>query len=104
GAKLAHNGIAETIEALLNHPGYRAPLGANQGRGVASGYWFNGGGESSATMHVNEDGTVVVATGSPDIGRSRAPRASQARPKRWGSTMTGSARSSPTPRQSAMRI
>jgi len=75
GAKLAHNGYAETIEALLNHPGYNAPLGKNQGRGVASGYWFNGGGESSATMHVNEDGTVVVATGSPDIGGSRASMA-----------------------------
>src|SRR5207342_363540 len=75
GATLAHNGYAETIEALLNHPGYTAPLGKNQGRGVASGYWFNGGGESSATMHVNEDGTVVVATGSPDIGGSRASMA-----------------------------
>src|SRR5438270_7327324 len=75
GAKLAHNGIAETIEALLNHPGYKAPLGKNQGRGVASGYWFNGGGESSATVHVNDDGTVVVATGSPDIGGSRASMA-----------------------------
>jgi CO/xanthine dehydrogenase Mo-binding subunit len=75
GAKLAHNGYAETIEALLDHPGYEAPLGKNQGRGVASGYWFNGGGESSATMHVNEDGTVVVATGSPDIGGSRASMA-----------------------------
>src|SRR5215216_1364072 len=75
GAKLAHNGYAETIEALLNHPGYNAPLGKNQGRGVASGYWFNGGGESSATVHVNDDGTVVVATGSPDIGGSRASMA-----------------------------
>jgi CO/xanthine dehydrogenase Mo-binding subunit len=75
GAKLSHDGIAETMEALLNHPGYRAPLGKNQGRGVASGFWFNGGGESSATMHVNEDGTVVVATGSPDIGGSRASMA-----------------------------
>jgi CO/xanthine dehydrogenase Mo-binding subunit len=75
GAKLGHNGYAETIEALLNHPDYWAPLGKNQGRGVVSGYWFNGGGESSATMHVNEDGTVVVATGSPDIGGSRASMA-----------------------------
>jgi CO/xanthine dehydrogenase Mo-binding subunit len=75
GAKLAHNGYAETIEVLLSHPGYKAPLGKHQGRGVASGYWFNGGGESSATMHVNEDGTVVVATGSPDIGGSRASMA-----------------------------
>jgi len=75
GAKLGHNGYAETIEALINHPGYTAPLGKNQGRGVASGYWFNGGGESSATVHVNDDGTVVVATGSPDIGGSRASMA-----------------------------
>jgi CO/xanthine dehydrogenase Mo-binding subunit len=75
GPKLAHNGYAETIEALINHPAYKAPLGKNQGRGVASGYWFNGGGESSATVHVNEDGTVVVATGSPDIGGSRASMA-----------------------------
>src|SRR5262249_13364060 len=75
GAKLAHNGYAETIQALLDHPGYKAPLGKNQGRGVASGYWFNGGGESSATVHVNDDGTVVLATGSPDIGGSRASMA-----------------------------
>jgi CO/xanthine dehydrogenase Mo-binding subunit len=33
------------------------------------------GGEFSATMHINEDGTVVVATGSPDIGGSRASMA-----------------------------
>ncbi len=45
GAKLGHDGYAETIKALLDHPGYNAPLGKNQGRGVASGYWFNGGGE-----------------------------------------------------------
>ena len=78
GAKHAHDGYAETIEALLKHPGYTTPLGKNQGRGVASGYWFNGGGESSATVHVNEDGTVVVATGSPDIGGSRASMAMMA--------------------------
>ena len=75
GGKLGHDGYAETIKALLDHPGYKAPLGKNQARGVASGYWFNGGGESSATVHVNDDGTVVVATGSPDIGGSRASMA-----------------------------
>jgi CO/xanthine dehydrogenase Mo-binding subunit len=75
GGTLGHDGYIDTIKALMNHPGYSAPLGKNQGRGVASGYWFNGGGESSATMHVNEDGTVVLATGSPDIGGSRASMA-----------------------------
>jgi CO/xanthine dehydrogenase Mo-binding subunit len=75
GPKLSHGGYAETVQALLRHPAYKTPLKKNQGRGVASGYWFNGGGESSATVHVNEDGTVVVATGSPDIGGSRASQA-----------------------------
>ena len=42
-------GYAETLEAALGHPHYKAPLGPNQGRGVASGFWFNAGGESSAT-------------------------------------------------------
>jgi len=75
GPKHAHAGFKETLEALYNHPGYKAPLGKNQGRGVACGYWFNGGGESSATMQINADGTVLVATGSPDIGGSRASMA-----------------------------
>jgi CO/xanthine dehydrogenase Mo-binding subunit len=75
GTTLNHDGYADTINALINHPDYKKPLGKNQGRGVASGYWFNGGGESSATVHVNEDGTVTVATGSPDIGGSRASMA-----------------------------
>ena len=75
GPKHAHAGFAETLQALMNHPGYKTPLGPNQGRGVACGYWFNGGGESSATLQVNADGTVLIATGSPDIGGSRASMA-----------------------------
>jgi CO/xanthine dehydrogenase Mo-binding subunit len=75
GPKHAHAGYMETVEALMKHPAYQAKLGPNQGRGVASGYWFNGGGESSATLQVNADGTVLVATGSPDIGGSRASMA-----------------------------
>ncbi len=75
GPKLAHEGYSETVDAILEHPGYKAELGPNQGRGVASGYWFNGAGESGATVYVNADGTVVVATGSPDIGGSRASMA-----------------------------
>ena len=55
-----------------SHPHYKMPLGPNQGRGVASGFWFNAGGESSAQVNINEDGTVVVVTGHPDIGGSRA--------------------------------
>jgi CO/xanthine dehydrogenase Mo-binding subunit len=72
GATFRRIGYEETLQAALDHPHYKIPLGPNQGRGVASGYWFNAGGESSANVNVNEDGTVVVVTGHPDIGGSRA--------------------------------
>ena len=75
GPRFPRIGYVETIEALLEHPHYQTKLGPNQGRGVASGYWFNNGGESSATVFLNEDGTVLVSTGSPDIGGSRASMA-----------------------------
>ncbi|MCX7367094.1 MAG: molybdopterin-dependent oxidoreductase, partial [Alphaproteobacteria bacterium] len=81
GTKAVHGpvypvmGYEESIKQALAHPHYKAPLKANQGRGVASGYWFNAGGESSAQMSVNEDGTVVVMTGHPDVGGSRASTA-----------------------------
>ena len=75
GPKHAHAGYAETVQALIDHPAYQVKLGPNQGRGVASGYWFNGGGESSATLQINADGTVLIVTGSPDIGGSRASMA-----------------------------
>ena len=65
-------GFKETLEAAKRHPQYAVPLGPNQGRGVASGFWFNVGGEASAEVRVNEDGTVTVTTGNPDIGGSRA--------------------------------
>ncbi len=75
GPKFPKIGFKETLEAIKNHPHYSAPLGPNQGRGVASGFWFNAGMNSSATVHVNEDGNITVMTGSPDIGGSRASMA-----------------------------
>ena len=72
GPKFGPIGMAETLEAAKAHPHYRAPLGPHQGRGVASGFWFNVGGETCATMNVNEDGTVGLVTGTPDIGGTRA--------------------------------
>ena len=68
-------GFRETLEAAQQHPHYSAPLGKNQGRGVASGFWFNAGMQSSATVSVNDDGSAVVRTGNPDIGGSRTSMA-----------------------------
>ncbi|HEX2941465.1 MAG TPA: xanthine dehydrogenase family protein molybdopterin-binding subunit, partial [Rhodopila sp.] len=65
-------GFTAVLDAVKSHPHWKAPLKPGQGRGLACGFWFNIGGESSAQVHVNEDGTVTAATGSPDIGGSRA--------------------------------
>lgn len=72
GPKFPKIGFVETLEAVRDHEHYGAALGQNQGRGVASGFWFNAGMNSSATVHVNEDGNMTVVVGSPDIGGSRA--------------------------------
>jgi CO/xanthine dehydrogenase Mo-binding subunit len=78
GPTFRNIGYVETLEAIKNHPHYAAPLGPNQGRGVAVGFWFNIGGESTAAVNLSEDGTAVVITGNPDIGGSRASMAMMA--------------------------
>ena len=75
GGKYPRIGIKETLEAIKNHPNYIIPLAPNQGRGIATGYWFNVAESSSATINLSEDGRAVVMTGSPDIGGSRASMA-----------------------------
>ena len=75
GVTFKNIGYRQTLEAAKQHPHYSIPLGPNQGRGVASGFWFNIGGPSSAAIRIQEDGCVVVSTGNPDIGGSRASMA-----------------------------
>ena len=71
-------GLVETLEAMRDHPHYSAPLGENQGRGVAVGFWFNIGFDSSVNLAVNADGTVNLTEGSTDIGGTRASISMQA--------------------------
>ena len=71
-------GLVETLEAMRDHPHYSAPLGENQGRGVAIGFWFNIGFDSAVNLAVNADGTVNLTEGSTDIGGTRASIAMQA--------------------------
>lgn len=71
-------GFLETLEAAKNSTHYQEPLeGPNRGRGMASGFWFNYGGKSSASASVNSDGTVSLLTGSVDIGGTRTSTAMQ---------------------------
>jgi CO/xanthine dehydrogenase Mo-binding subunit len=72
GPKFGPIGMIECLEAAKSHAQYRTPLGKNQARGVASGFWFNIGGETSVQIVLNEDGTLGVSAGTPDIGGLRA--------------------------------
>ncbi|HET9906793.1 MAG TPA: xanthine dehydrogenase family protein molybdopterin-binding subunit, partial [Anaerolineales bacterium] len=71
-------GFLETLEAAQNSPHYCSPLECpHRGRGVASGFWFNYGGKSSASASINKDGTISLITGSVDIGGTRTSIAMQ---------------------------
>jgi CO/xanthine dehydrogenase Mo-binding subunit len=72
GPKFGPIGMVETLEAAKAHAHWRTPLGKHQGRGVASGFWFNIGGETSVSLSLNEDGTLSLTAGTPDIGGLRA--------------------------------
>jgi CO/xanthine dehydrogenase Mo-binding subunit len=78
GTRAAHGptypaiGLEATLKAAQNHPHWSAPLGENQGRGVACGFWFNFGGDTCVSLMINPDGTVSLSEGNPDIGGSRA--------------------------------
>ena len=71
-------GFLETLNAAKNSTHYRTPLeGPYRGRGVASGFWYNYGGKSSASASINSDGTLSLITGSVDIGGTRTSIAMQ---------------------------
>ncbi|MEE8422370.1 MAG: xanthine dehydrogenase family protein molybdopterin-binding subunit [Dehalococcoidia bacterium] len=71
-------GDQAVMEAVQASAHYRSELqGENRGRGVAMGFWQNGGGESSAYANINADGTVSLVLGSVDIGGQRAALAMQ---------------------------
>ena len=79
GVPHPHFGVMEMEEAMKVHDHYQTPLtGPNQGRGVAVGYRWQGGQASSATITVNNNGTINLVTGSVDIGGSRTAVAMQA--------------------------
>ena len=78
GARLPRNGLAEVMEALkekMEQPqngGVSDSAGDRlaRGVGVAVGEWRSGSGPSTASISVNEDGTVGLLTGSVDISGS----------------------------------
>ena len=72
-------GNIEVLQAARDSEQYQTKLeGPYRGRGVASGFWFNIGLQSSCSIGVNADGTITLVEGSTDIGGTRASIAMQA--------------------------
>ena len=78
GARIPRHGLAEVMDALKDKmalPRSGANSDANgeriaRGVGIAVGEWRSGSGPSTASISVNEDGTVGLLTGSVDISGS----------------------------------
>jgi CO/xanthine dehydrogenase Mo-binding subunit len=64
-------GVEAVLEAARNSEHYKTPLGPNQGRGVGLGFWFNRGGETTASLTIGPDGTVTLLLGVVDVAGSR---------------------------------
>ena len=58
GEKFGPIGVEAVLEAVKASDHYRSPVPAGAGRGVASGFWFNRGGETTASLTIAPDGSV----------------------------------------------
>ena len=68
GAKWAHMGLKQVLEALQDHPAWKTgSKGPNVGYGVAVGGWMEGAGPGAATTRLESDGTLSVILGSVDV-------------------------------------
>jgi xanthine dehydrogenase molybdenum-binding subunit len=70
GATIPKNGLMETLLAVKQRMGLPKKLEEGRGIGIALCEWRSGSGPSTASISVNEDGTVSLLTGSVDISGS----------------------------------
>src|SRR5919106_1816862 len=67
GGRLPRNGLRQTLEAVKDHMPWPRKSEEGHGIGLAVCQWRSGSGPSTASISVNEDGTVSLLTGSVDI-------------------------------------
>ena len=70
GAVVPTNGLMETLEAIKEKIDWPRDLEDDHGVGLALCEWRSGSGPSTASISVNDDGTVSLLTGSVDISGS----------------------------------
>ena len=70
GAVVPTNGLMDTLEAIREKIDWPRDLEDGHGVGLALCEWRSGSGPSTASISVNDDGTVSLLTGSVDISGS----------------------------------
>lgn len=72
GQTLKSVSARETLERAARAIGWGAPSAAGHGRGLSCSWWFSSCGRSEATVTVDADGSVAVASGNPEVGTGSA--------------------------------
>lgn len=67
GGRIPRNGLRQTLEAVKERMQWPSKSESGTGVGLAMGQWRSGSGPSTASISINEDGTVSLLTGSVDI-------------------------------------
>ncbi|HEY7491550.1 MAG TPA: molybdopterin cofactor-binding domain-containing protein, partial [Candidatus Tectomicrobia bacterium] len=67
GGKIPRNGLHETLETIKHRLAWPRPSAPGSGVGLAMCQWRSGSGPSTASVSIQEDGTVSLLTGSVDI-------------------------------------
>jgi CO/xanthine dehydrogenase Mo-binding subunit len=67
GGRLPRNGLRQTLEAVKERMSWPSKSKEGHGVGLAVCQWRSGSGPSTASISINEDGTVSLLTGSVDI-------------------------------------
>jgi CO/xanthine dehydrogenase Mo-binding subunit len=67
GGRIPRNGLRQTLEAIKERMRGPRKSGEGHGVGLAVCQWRSGNGPSTASISINEDGTVSLLTGSVDI-------------------------------------
>lgn len=67
GGTIPANGLHETMDAIKTHMDLSRQPEAGTGIGLAMCQWRSGSGPSTASVSIQEDGTVSLLTGSVDI-------------------------------------
>ena len=76
GSRVPRNGLEECLMAIKERLGLPKEMPEGHGVGIALCEWRSGTGPSTASISVNEDGTVSLLTGSVDISGSDTSLAS----------------------------